>query len=207
MNFFAEQKRSGYTILLVIFAVTVLAIGLMVAVPVWETQIQREKEAELIFRGQQYMEAVRIFQEKNPGRFPRELDELLEEKCIRKLFKDPMTEHGEWNLILLPGQPGKTPETSRMQGNLSRLSGQTRQQQTGGQQASESPSKVLIAPSSMLESISNPQIIGVVSASPRYSKKIYLEQDRYDKWLFFYGMDPENMPEIEYLGKSSEKEK
>jgi hypothetical protein len=176
----------------------------MVAVPVWETQVQREKESELIFRGLQYVEAIRIFQEKNPGLLPQRLDELQEEKCIRKLFKDPMTEHGEWNLILQPDQPERSSGTGERPGSFRRTAGQIRRQQSGGEQPAESLSKVWVAPQSMLDSLSNPQIIGVVSASTRHSKKIYHEQDRYDKWLFFFGMDPKNMPEVEYLGKDGD---
>ena len=62
----AKFSPSGYTLLILLFALTVLTLGLMVAVPVWETQIQREKEEELIFRGRQYIEAIRIFRLKKP---------------------------------------------------------------------------------------------------------------------------------------------
>lgn len=169
------NKENGYTLIILLFALFVMSIGLLVAVPVWETQIQREKEEELIFRGKQYVEAIRLFQTKNPGSFPKNFDELVEEKCIRKLFKDPMTEDGEWNLIL----PYTGISTKK-----------------GG-----SVQKILIAPLSALPSIQNPQIIGVASSSTRASIKIYLEQETYDRWLFFYGQDPDRFPEIVYYGE------
>ncbi|MFO7865636.1 MAG: hypothetical protein R6V02_02330 [Candidatus Aminicenantes bacterium] len=197
------KHREGYTILIVVFAVTILTIGLLVAIPVWETQIQREKEEELIFRGLQYVEAVRLFQKKNPGRFPENLEELLDEKCIRQLFPDPMTESGEWHVIL----PFGPDEEARRRGNSRRgreISGQRQSPQAGLQNERSSPDKILVAPLSALDSLPNPQIIGVVSSSTEYSKKIYHNQDSYDKWLFFYGMDPENMPEVEYLGESDD---
>ena len=100
-----NRRRKGYTLLILVFAVSIVSIGLIVAVPVWQTQIQREKEEELIFRGNQYVEAVRLYQLKKPGTFPSTLEELVEEKCLRRLFKDPMTTHGEWNIIL-PYQRG-----------------------------------------------------------------------------------------------------
>ncbi len=93
-------RDSGYMMLILVFAVTVLTIGLMVAIPVWQTQMQREKEEELIFRGKQYVEAIRLYQQKNPGAFPERLKDLLEEKCIRRLYEDPMTETGEWDVVL-----------------------------------------------------------------------------------------------------------
>ncbi|MBM3303277.1 MAG: hypothetical protein FJY85_25445, partial [Deltaproteobacteria bacterium] len=56
------DRNQGYVLLTLLLLLTVLSIGLMVAVPVWQTQIRREKEEELIFRGKQYVEAIRIFQ-------------------------------------------------------------------------------------------------------------------------------------------------
>lgn len=154
----------------------VMSIGLLVAVPIWKTQLQREKEEELIFRGKQYVEAIRLFQTKYPGSFPKSLDELMEKKCIRRLYKDPISENGEWNIIL---PSGGTPSKKR-----------------------SSIQKVVVAPQSALSSVSNKRIIGVVSSSTEKSIKIYFDQDTYDKWLFFYGQDPQKMPEIIYYGKS-----
>jgi type II secretory pathway pseudopilin PulG len=173
------NDKNGYTLLILLFVIAALVIGLMVAVPVWQTQIQREREEELIFRGNQYIEAVRIHQLKNPGKFPETLEALLDEKCIRRLYTDPMTPSGEWNLILLySGAP------SQKQG---------------------APQKILIAPQNALSSVSNPQIIGVVSASTKRSIKIYNEQETYDMWLFYYGQDPDRMPEIIYHGQEAER--
>ncbi len=170
-----KPLSSGYTLIILLFAISVLLIGLMIAVPVWQTQIQREREEELIFRGKQYVEAIRIFQLKKPGSFPKTMDELLEEKCIRHLYADPMTKNGEWNIIL-PYQR----VSAKRKGSLQRI---------------------LIVPSSMLAGIDNLQIIGVVSASTQRSVKIYYEQESYDKWLFFFGQDPEKMPDITYYGQ------
>jgi hypothetical protein len=163
------------------FAVFVLTIGLLVAVPVWRTEIQREKEEELIFRGKQYVEAVRIFTMKKPGRFPADLEELLEEKCIRRLYSDPMTASGEWNVILVAGGAGAD---------------------SGG----GSSGKVLVAPAAALASIPNARVLGVVSSSVQRSFKIYNDQESYDKWLFYYGQDPGGkLPQIVYHGEDREK--
>ncbi len=170
-----QPFSAGYTLLILLFALSVLIIGLLVAVPVWQTQIQREKEEELIFRGKQYVEAIRLFQMKKPGAFPKTMDELIEERCLRRLYPDPMTKNGEWNIIL-PYQR----VSAKQKGSLQR---------------------VLIVPSSMLAGIDNLQIIGVVSASTQKSKKIYYEQESYDRWLFFFGQDPKKMPDIIYYGQ------
>jgi type II secretory pathway pseudopilin PulG len=194
------KKKDGYTILLLMFTVFVMSIGLMIAVPVWQTQIQREKEEELIFRGKQYVEAIRLFTRKKPGAFPKDFEELVEEKCIRKLFEDPMSPDGKWNLILM--SQGPVPRRTRQPRRTSRTTG-TREQpaipSVGGQ--GSAVQRVLIAPQAALSSISNPQILGVVSASTQNSIKIYYQQESYDKWLFFYGQDPAKMPEIIYYGQ------
>ncbi len=188
----------GYVLIMLMFIVTVLAIGLMVAVPVWETQIRREKEEELIFRGKQYVEAVRIYQLKNPGRFPQNLDILVEERCLRRLYKDPMMPEGDWNLILqMPGSNiGRGPQASRQRGPGGRPT-------PGQPMEPASIQKIMIAPASALSSIQNPQILGVVSSSDQKSIKIYNDQESYDMWLFYYGQASGNPPEIVYYGREA----
>lgn len=195
------KQTQGYTLIILMFVLFVMSLGLLVAVPVWQTQIQREKEEELIFRGKQYVEAVRLFQIKKPGAFPKDFEELIEEKCLRKPFKDPMTEHGEWNVVLLyQGPSAKRGRSARRGGRNIRQGGQ-RPAGEGTVGTSTSIQKVLVAPYSSLSSIDNPLIIGVVSTSTQKSFKIYNQQESYDKWLFYYGQDPSKMPEILYYGQ------
>ncbi|MGD9345354.1 MAG: type II secretion system protein [Candidatus Aminicenantes bacterium] len=211
------ERQKGYTLLILLFAVSVLSIGFIVAVPVWQTQIQREKEEELIFRGNQYVEAIRLYQLKKPGTFPKTLEELVEEKCLRRLYKDPMTSHGEWNIILpyqrgAPTQPRQTRSSSqnpfrpsrRRSGRTPQRDSSTATQATRG--SGTSIQKIYIVPLNALSSVDNPQIIGVVSSSNKGSFKIYQDSDSYDKWLFFYGMDSSNLPEIVYYGQEEEKD-
>lgn len=177
-----RKEAGGYILLILMFAVFFLSIGLLIAVPVWRTEIQREKEEELIFRGKQYVEAVRIFALKKPGRLPGKLEELLEEKCIRRLYPDPMAESGEWNVILAAGGGA------------------------GAAGAGAQAGKILVAPQRALASIPNARILGVVSSSVQGSIKIRYDQESYDKWLFYYGQDPEGkLPQIVYYGRDEEK--
>ena len=157
-------------------AVFVLTIWLTAAIPVWQTQAAREKEEELIFRGLQYVEAIRRFQMKNPGRFPSSLKDLEEDRFLRKPYTDPMSEVGAWNVILNPGSPaGGVP-------------------------------RIMVAAAEELSSIRNPVILGVVSASPARSIRLYEKQDRYSRWLFYYGHDPAKQPEIIYYGREENEE-
>ena len=186
--------------IMLLFVVIAMGIGLLVAVPVWQTQIQREREEELIFRGKQYVEAVRVFQVKKPGTFPKTLDELVEEKCLRRPFRDPMSPDGDWNIILLP-QGGVGGSLRRgPSGDNAQIGGGSRAARGRGQ--AFAIQSILVAPKSALSSIRNPQILGVVSPSTQKSFRVYNNEESYDKWLFFYGYDSKQPPEIIYYGRS-----
>jgi hypothetical protein len=74
---------------------------------IWETTLQRDLEAELLFRGRQYVMAIDMFKKKNAGVNPKSLEELYEKNFLRKQFTDPMTEEGTWNLVMQDGKAGK----------------------------------------------------------------------------------------------------
>jgi type II secretory pathway pseudopilin PulG len=93
--------------ILFVVVLTVMAILMGVAVQTAEFAMQREREEELIFRGGQYVEAIRLFQKKY-GRLPVTLKELWEAdpKVIRRKFKDPIRDSEEWDLIFF-GEGGR----------------------------------------------------------------------------------------------------
>ena len=97
--------QRGFTFIMLLFMISLMSIALMAAFPVMETQLKREMEEELIFRANQIVEGIRLYQMKHPGKFPSSLKELLKEKCIRKLWTDPMTPHGRWYLVVLSSRP------------------------------------------------------------------------------------------------------
>jgi hypothetical protein len=70
---------------------------------------QREKEAELLFRGNAFQAAIASYYKKEQ-RYPTSLEALLEDKRypmpvrhLRKLYADPMTGAPDWALIDAPG--------------------------------------------------------------------------------------------------------
>ena len=54
--------RRGALALLI--AMSIAAVMMTVAMPVWKHAGQREKEEELVFRGKQYVHAIGMFQRK-----------------------------------------------------------------------------------------------------------------------------------------------
>ncbi|MEE2776169.1 MAG: type II secretion system protein [Acidobacteriota bacterium] len=102
------RTEDGYNLVAVIVAITVLSILVAAALPAWSHQYRRAKEEEAIFRGLQYAEAIRVFQ-KRFGRYPTRIEELLEvrPRSIRQLWTDPLSEHGEFGLIVGGGAAGQ----------------------------------------------------------------------------------------------------
>jgi type II secretory pathway pseudopilin PulG len=111
---FRHCTERGFTLVGMIIVFTVMTVLLSAAMPLWSKMIQRDREEELIFRGLQYAEAIRVFQLRN-GRLPLRLEELVivRPRSIRQLWKDPMTENGEWGLIYAQVDPGRRGQRGR----------------------------------------------------------------------------------------------
>ena len=81
----------GFLMVALLIAMAVVAIWMTAALPSWRQQAQREKEEDLIFRGEQYAMAIALFQNKNRGAMPPDLDILVSQRFLRKKWKDPVT--------------------------------------------------------------------------------------------------------------------
>ena len=72
-----------------------MAILMSVAMPVWRHEARREKEAELVLRGEQYARAIALFRAKNrrtANIASTEHRRAGQRRFLRKKYKDPMTE-------------------------------------------------------------------------------------------------------------------
>ena len=101
-----------------------------VALPAWRQANQREKEEELVFRGRQYVRAVQLFQRRFAATYPPSVDVLVQQKFLRKKYKDPMVEDGEFE-VLYQGSlvlfSGGTPDAAGCRGRgRARASGAAR---------------------------------------------------------------------------------
>jgi type II secretory pathway pseudopilin PulG len=83
--------EDGYAMAALLVMLSIMAILMTAAMPVWRQQAQREKEEELVWRGQQYVRAIRLYQAKNQA-FPPSIDMLVDGRFIRKKYKDPITD-------------------------------------------------------------------------------------------------------------------
>ena len=96
-----SRGEQGYVLLLMLFLAALLIISLTAAAPYLTTQIKRDREIEMIHRGEQYARAVKRYYRKF-GRYPGRIEDLEKTnnlRFLRKRYKDPMTPDGNWRLV------------------------------------------------------------------------------------------------------------
>jgi type II secretory pathway pseudopilin PulG len=109
MASYSSRTQRGYTYFGVLFIVTLVGLALAGAAMVWKVQQQREKERELLFVGQQYIDAIASYYHSAPGgakKYPRSMNELLRDprypmvkRHLRKPWRDPLTGSKEWAIV------------------------------------------------------------------------------------------------------------
>ena len=101
-----QARERGYALAAVLISVAIMSIVMTALLPVWRQQMQREKEAELAFRGEQYARAIYLFQRSNGGQHPPSIDALVQGRYIRKKYKDPTNGEDFLPLAVGANQPG-----------------------------------------------------------------------------------------------------
>jgi type II secretory pathway pseudopilin PulG len=176
----APHAEAGYAMAALLVALSVMAILMTAVMPVWKQSAQREKEEELIFRGQQYTHALTLFSRKYANAAPPNLDVLVEQRFLRRKYKDPIT-NSDFQLILAGQNPsGSTPQTGRGQP----------QEAGAGRQGTPSPVGVSPSGGRGTSQIGTPGaggvggILGVSSKSKDKSIRLYNGRSRYNEWAF-----------------------
>ena len=187
----------GYAMAALLVGMSVMVIVLSMALPVWRTAVTREREAELVFRGEQYVHAIELFSRRNGG-FPTSFDVLEEGRFIRKLYKDPMTRKGDFQPVYLgqtlPGQTAAAAQAGRggLSGELVSVPvGRTDQASRAGDRSAPTATPFRSAradrppgASDQRDSTGVLPIIGVVSKSTAKSLRLYKGRDHYNEWAF-----------------------
>jgi type II secretory pathway pseudopilin PulG len=90
----------GFSYVALLVAIVIIGISLGAAGKYWQNVMLREKEEELLFRGNQYRQAIERYFTAVPGRaqYPQNIDDLLKDdrtpagkRHLRQKYKDPMT--------------------------------------------------------------------------------------------------------------------
>jgi len=156
-------------------AMSVMAIMMGVALPAWRTYAQREKEAELVFRGEQYARAITLFQRKYANASPPNIDVLVNERFLRKKYKDPIT-GDDFQIVMAGAAPGPGGQQPARGGGPS---GAVQQTQDALRQLAQQT-----AAAAGRAGGGGVGIVGVTSKSPLKSFRLYRGQDTYNQWVF-----------------------
>ncbi len=113
----SSQRSAGFTYLWLLFVIALGGVALAALGQQQQTIQQREREAELRFRGEAIAAAILSYVEQSPDgnkALPTRLEDLLEDRRhlparrhLRRLYTDPFTGRVDW--VLLQGylqQPG-----------------------------------------------------------------------------------------------------
>ena len=110
----ALRNLHGSTYLALMFLIVIMAISVTVVAKQWKTVVQREKEADLLWRGIEIQTAIQFYSTAMkplspvPGeKYPLTLEELTKppKPFLRRAYKDPIT-GGDWQYIRQPSTGG-----------------------------------------------------------------------------------------------------
>jgi type II secretory pathway pseudopilin PulG len=103
------RRQRGFTFLWLIFVLAVVAAGLAAIAQPASLAARRDREAELMFRGNEIAHALASYSAATPGeakQLPTSLGDLLEDRRgprvlrhLRRLYADPFTGAPDWVLV------------------------------------------------------------------------------------------------------------
>ena len=100
-------KRRGFTLIELLVVLAVIATLLTLALPRYFGSLDKSKEAVLKENLYQMREAIsRYYADK--GKYPQSLEALVDEKYLRKLPLDPVTESTATWIVVQPADPEKS---------------------------------------------------------------------------------------------------
>jgi len=191
----ARRNQHGYAMAALLVAMVIMAIMMTVAMPVWKQTAQREKEEELIFRGLQYTHAIGLFQRKYANAFPPNVDALVEQRFLRKKFKDPITNEDFQPLLAGQGVPGSaTPGGATQPPGAGRAAGRGTFGSPGAG-TTGTPGRGM-SPAGAAGRGTSPigtpgagpvgGVMGVTSKSKEKSIRLYNGRSHYNEWAFVF---------------------
>jgi hypothetical protein len=211
-----RRKQAGYSLLMVVFMVATMLILTSAATLSVLTQGRREREEDMVWRGEQYERAIGLYFRKF-GKYPTKVDDLIKQtngvRFLRQAYTDPMNkEDGSWRFIYVGpnGQLiGSLRHTSLLQGVLSTpmpgtsLFGPGAQPaapgepnagvgpgapgQTGQQATGGlAPNPLASQPQPLAGSIIGGNIVGIGSKAKESSLHVYKGGDTYEQWEFIW---------------------
>lgn len=103
------RLENGFVYLWALFAVVLAGIVMAGTGQMWQTKSQRDKEAELMFIGEEFRKAIMSYHNSGTKQYPDSLEDLLKDerspnikRHIRKIYLDPITNTAEWGIVEEP---------------------------------------------------------------------------------------------------------
>jgi type II secretory pathway pseudopilin PulG len=99
---------AGFTYIGLLVSIVIVGAALAAVGQVWSTQAQREREVELLYRGDVIRAAIAnyVYGRGGSGLYPRALEDLVQDqrgtqvtRYLRRVYEDPMTGMADWTLI------------------------------------------------------------------------------------------------------------
>ncbi|HET7841356.1 MAG TPA: hypothetical protein VFM21_07115 [Terriglobia bacterium] len=203
------RGERGIAFLILMMVLTMMLIALTVSLPDIYTQGQRDREEELLFRGNQYARAILLYHQQF-NKFPQTVDDLVKKtngyRFLRHPFRDPMTLSGKWRLIhanaagVVIDSKTLTPPKPKKPGDSGTSGGGQDQDQTQGQSSTTgqagapgttqltgqtpTPAQLQQGAGATDNEVKGAFIVGVASTSTHKSIRIWNNKDRYDLWEF-----------------------
>jgi type II secretory pathway pseudopilin PulG len=173
----ARRGEGGFTLVVLMAAVTVMLIMMAAAVPGWRYVMKNDREEELIARGGEIADAIARYQARNGNALPPSLEVLVKGKFLRREYKDPMTKDGRWRFI----------RQGEAIGPIQAPGGSTA---AGGRTTPTTTTTTTTRPSAFTQSGGGTTvggIQGVASTSTEESLRVFNGRTKYNEWVFLPG--------------------
>ena len=177
MRLAGQGASQGYAMAALLVAMSVMAVIMGALLPGWTHMMIREKEEELVFRGNQYARAIGLFQRKYANTNPPTIDLLVEQRFLRKKYKDPITNDDFQAIFASMASQGVGSPTGAArpgeQATPALGTPGTSGRQPGGTAGTQGASAA-------------GGIIGVTSKREETSLRVFNGRTRYNEWAFIY---------------------
>jgi general secretion pathway protein G len=93
------NRRGGFTLIELLIVMSIIAILVSLAIPIYQKSIVRSKEAVLrnnLFTLRQVIDEYTYDKQKGP----QSLQDLVQEGYLREVPKDPMTNSADWRIVM-----------------------------------------------------------------------------------------------------------
>jgi type II secretory pathway pseudopilin PulG len=196
-----SNGQRGALMVALMAGIAIMMILSAVAVQSWSDVVRRDNEAEMMFRAEDLVRALKRYQ-KDQGKLPNELKELAEpgqkgQYFVRRLWKDPLVKGGKWQLLYAaPGgglfDPTATPTDGTEQGGLGSTGlgggapGSGFGGRPGGAQGDDGPGGIpdIIKHDDGSSEVSGLPIAGVKTRCTEKPFRLYRDKAEYKEWVF-----------------------